>query len=786
MSVRKLPQLIVGAILLAALYLLSKANYLLFHSIVEAWAMVVAICIFIVAWNTRDFTQASYLVFLGLGYLFVAILTFFHLITYYGMSVIPNLTQNQPTQFWIFTRFLETATLVIAPLLLNIQLTEFWSLGLAFGATTLLGILTILVYPIFPACFLPGLGLTPFKIASEYLIVAFLSASIYRLYRHREEWDEKTLSLLVYAMIATILSELSFTLYDDVYGLLNFVGHIFQVVSFYFIYKAIVERGLRQPHSLLHMNLQRAEQNVQAINECFLSFGPDHDENIRHLVKTAGQLLGADFALFNLIEHGRIRTVSSWNTSMQVNDQAHGHLCEYIVNRGGTHPRVIGDLQSSSFAATDPSIQELGLETYVGCPVRVNGQIVGTICTVHRHDKRPTKQDLETLATLARALGSEAERKGAETALRRLKDQQDVILSTVPVLIWSMKDPVTIEFGNREYANFLGLNLEAIRDAPLSAVHHPDDAAEIALAIQEVFDAKQPWRREYQLRDAQGNRRWFDVANIPLLGKDRQVEQVIGLATDITDRKLVEGRINEDLERARRIHATFLPQVPKLPDISFGTYYQPAAQLGGDFYDIYPVGDEVLVYLVDVSGHGLDGAICTVFVRETIRSYLAAADKVHLPSIIRHLRQSFFAARFPDDYFFTTIMMVIDPAMHRARYVSAGAIHPPISSQRGALPLSPGSLICGLGEPMDLQEEEIIIAPGETIVLCTDGVFEQQDPSGRLFGVDGVFEAINSSEGPQESIDRIAAHLKEHSPNLDDDLTILAIHRHSSEAFREH
>ncbi|MHC4757783.1 MAG: MASE3 domain-containing protein, partial [Planctomycetota bacterium] len=87
--------------LLAGLWFVSLSNYLLFHTVAELTGIVVACCIFVIAWNSRRVTKNTYLLFLGIAYLFVAALDLLHTLSYEGMGVFSDHSSNLATQLWI-------------------------------------------------------------------------------------------------------------------------------------------------------------------------------------------------------------------------------------------------------------------------------------------------------------------------------------------------------------------------------------------------------------------------------------------------------------------------------------------------------------------------------------------------------------------------------------------------------------------------------------------------------------------------------------------------------------
>ncbi len=251
-----------GLLVLLALFLSSLHSYLLFHNLAEIFSIVIACAIFMFAWNARHFLQNNYLLFIGIAYLFVAGLDLIHTFAYKGMRVFPGDDANLPTQLWIAARYLQSISLLIAPLLLRRKLNPYYVfIGYALAVGLLLG--AIFYWHVFPVCYIEGVGLTPFKKISEYIISLILLASVALLLKKRIGFDEGVLNLLILSIIFTIGAELAFTLYVSVYGLPNIIGHLFKIVAFYLIYKAIIETGLVRPYDLLFRDLKQSEETLQ-------------------------------------------------------------------------------------------------------------------------------------------------------------------------------------------------------------------------------------------------------------------------------------------------------------------------------------------------------------------------------------------------------------------------------------------------------------------------------------------------------------------------------------------
>jgi signal transduction histidine kinase/PAS domain-containing protein len=249
---------VAGAVSLAGLYVLSRVNYLLFHSSVEVFSIVIAFAIFAIAWNSRRMMDSNYLLFIGIACLFVGGVDLLHTLAYKGIGVFPEQGSNLATQLWIATRYMLSISLLSALFFANRKFRP--SLVIAgYAVVTALLFGSIFYWGNFPTAFTEGVGLTPFKVASEYVISLILLCAIYLLIRKRSEFSGNVVKLMASAMAVAIAAEMSFTLYTDVYGIANMIGHLLTVVSFYLIYKALIETGLTKPYDLLFRNLKQNE-----------------------------------------------------------------------------------------------------------------------------------------------------------------------------------------------------------------------------------------------------------------------------------------------------------------------------------------------------------------------------------------------------------------------------------------------------------------------------------------------------------------------------------------------
>ena len=250
------------------LYFVQETNYVLFHTLAELFSICVAYTVFILAWTSKKYLSNSYLVFLGIAFLFIGSLDLFHTLAFQGMNIFR--VPVDATQVWIATRYLESLTLLVGLLLFVPRRGFRIHNGIVFGiygALSVLIFLSIMVWKIFPVCLVPGVGLTPFKIISEYIISGILLLGLLLLIHWRNSFQKQLMRYLALSIILTIGSELFFTFYIDAFDISNFFGHLLKILSFWFIYKAIVKNGLEDPYHLIFQELVLREEALKQSKE---------------------------------------------------------------------------------------------------------------------------------------------------------------------------------------------------------------------------------------------------------------------------------------------------------------------------------------------------------------------------------------------------------------------------------------------------------------------------------------------------------------------------------------
>ncbi len=258
---------ILSIVLLVMLFIISRYNYILYHSIIEMLGIVISCGVFMIAYNAREYMRSGFFIIIGVSFLFVAIIDSLHMLAYKGMGVFQGNDPNLATQLWIALSYLRAVSFLGAPILMNRKIKTGYILLVYTIVTTAL-IISIFYLKIFPICFIEGSGLTIFKITSEYIISFILLVSFILVYIKRSELDKVVWKLIITSIVITILSEMAFTLYTDVFGFSNFAGHMLELAAFLLIYQAVIYKGLRKPYDLMFRDLKLNEEKlVNALSE---------------------------------------------------------------------------------------------------------------------------------------------------------------------------------------------------------------------------------------------------------------------------------------------------------------------------------------------------------------------------------------------------------------------------------------------------------------------------------------------------------------------------------------
>ena len=241
------------------------ANYLPLHIALEGFSIIVAMLVFGVSWNAYSSERPGNVIIIACAMLAVGLIDFVHMLSFKGMpELITPSGPEKAINFWLAARFLAALALLAAAMRpwtpLSSPGRRHVLLATAIALTALISWVGLYHQEAFPHTFVEGEGLTPLKIAAEYLIVVLLIVPAALFWRDARRGAAYDATALFAAAAISILSELSFTLYKDVTDIFNLLGHVYKVLAYGYIYRALFVASLRQPFELLQQQVALREE----------------------------------------------------------------------------------------------------------------------------------------------------------------------------------------------------------------------------------------------------------------------------------------------------------------------------------------------------------------------------------------------------------------------------------------------------------------------------------------------------------------------------------------------
>ncbi|MEQ9498916.1 MAG: SpoIIE family protein phosphatase [Deltaproteobacteria bacterium] len=266
----------------------------------------------------------------------------------------------------------------------------------------------------------------------------------------------------------------------------------------------------------------------------------------------------------------------------------------------------------------------------------------------------------------------------------------------------------------------------------------------------------------------------FSQADLELLtGIAHQAAGALGNAR-LHEELLKRQRLEQDLHLAERIQQSFLPKrIPEVGGYTFSARYDPAYEVGGDFYDFVKLPNEQLGIVVgDVSGKGVSAALYMARLTRDLRYFaLAESDPA---KVLQWMNRAVHDSG-QDHIFVTLVYMVLAPKQKRVTMVNAGHM-PPLFRRRAegritSLERTSG-LPLGVLPDTEYEAEEFALEPGDSMMMYTDGLVEAMNPHQEMFGMERLTETL--SRGPSgantllvRAVQACQAHVVD-APQFDD------------------
>lgn len=247
--------------------------------------------------------------------------------------------------------------------------------------------------------------------------------------------------------------------------------------------------------------------------------------------------------------------------------------------------------------------------------------------------------------------------------------------------------------------------------------------------------------------DTLDQRQRFQPEDLELLASISSQAAIAINNAQLHEMALQQRELDRDMKVARDVQLAFLPEKkPDLVGYSFYDYYNPAEQIGGDYFDYIKLQDgRVAVVVADVVGHGVAAALLMAKLSAETHSSLLTESN---PSLAMHRLNNRLSA-LNIQRFVTMVLIVVDPVSHHVVMVSAGHMWPIHRRADGSVhepPIELSGLPLGITDDVDYQQVEVTLGPGESLTLYTDGINEAQDAEGKFYSIDRIRELVTANK----------------------------------------
>jgi len=270
-----------------------------------------------------------------------------------------------------------------------------------------------------------------------------------------------------------------------------------------------------------------------------------------------------------------------------------------------------------------------------------------------------------------------------------------------------------------------------------------------------------------------------------IVAKNRALQQAYDELKAAQSQIIAKEKLEKELQLAAGIQISILPkQVPDLPGFDFGAFMDPARAIGGDFYDLFRIDEHRVGILIgDVADKGVPSALFMARVHALISAEAFHCD--HPGEVLRRVNHYLFS-RDETDLFITGIYGMLDNRSGEFSYARAGHEIPLLhEAGQGSRPIPGGrGQPLGILDPILLDEQSVIIPPGGSLILFSDGMVDCRNPQGEPFGYDRLRETFDccvaqSAAWTSDALERALLEFRQEAEQ-DDDVTLVTIVRQKS------
>lgn len=436
--------------------------------------------------------------------------------------ITPNST-NKGILFWISARLISTIALIVSVYIYadtaKLWISKKYLLPAALIMSALVFVLAIFYPSYLPIMFVEGSGLTASKLLLEWIVVGLFAGAFILYWRRFLKTGETFIILILAALIISIFSELSFTLYQSAFDTYNMLGHIYKIVAFIMIYAGIFLVTISEPYNKLEKEIKEREKA---------------EEYIKML---ANVVESSDDAIITKSLEGHI---TSWNKGAEA---IYGYSTEEIM---GKNISILAptELKNETKQLIEKIKRDEHIAHYETVRVRKDGSQINVSITLS--PIFDSSGGLIGISTIARDI---TQRKKAEVDLKESEEFLDNIVENIPNMIF-VKNAEDLNFKkvNKEGELYFGYPKDELVGKSDYDFFPKDVADFFTQKDREVLKSKELLDiPEETIATRELGSRLLHTKKIPILNKEGNPQYLLGISEDITEFKQAENELKESL-----------------------------------------------------------------------------------------------------------------------------------------------------------------------------------------------------------------------------------------------
>ena len=489
--------------------------YLPLHTLLETISIIIAVLVFATGWNANGGKSPGMITLLACAFLGVAWLDFSHALSYDGMPdfVTPS-GPGEAIDFWLAARSMAASALLATAVMpwrpFAYPATRYILLAASLALTAIVSWLILFHEQMLPPTFFTGKGLTAFKVACEYAIISVNLVTLFALWLRMAKPQPYNVVALFGAVSVMALSELFFTMYAEVNDIYNLLGHIYKVISYLFIYRAIFATAIEDPYRRLSSSQSHLQATLDALPDLMFEVGLDGRYHSYH----------PPYADLQTPDNGKFSGSSLQDTFPPEVSKTVLSALQEACETGRSSGKY--DLESAQ-----------GKRWFEFSVVR----------------KPVGDGQAPSFIVLSR---DASQRKRAELALEQSEALFRTLAQVAPVGIFHIDAAGNCTYVNEHYCAIAGISNEAALGEGWYDTIHPADIVHFLQSWESSRKELAPFSLEYRIQTSNDLITWVYGQARPEIGAHGEVLGYVGTITDINQRKRAESslqRLNEVLEQ---------------------------------------------------------------------------------------------------------------------------------------------------------------------------------------------------------------------------------------------